>query len=284
LQIWNVNWVRSCSSVQRAVKVTDKGQDFAVRAVRLLDDARELLRRSSAPIDPFSGVLRVGVCPAFLEFSMVNTIPRFHNRYPNMRFDTSGAGVGRTVQHLQNGGLDIVVGFEAALADRPDIQIERVGTLQVFPFVRRDHPLSKIRHITHADLAAYEWVLPTDALPFSDVLSKIYNASADEWRDHVHLIENCNVARQFIFSSDAIGIASALSVSVADFADDFCVLDSNELFGAQSICCAIRTRWDPSPVVRAFISTTRQAFFDVVPDREGQTVYQQESPLLVSAQ
>lgn len=249
----------------RGVKVTDTGRDIAERAARLLDDARELLRGSSSQNGALSGVLRIGVCPASLEWCLPEPVARFSNRYRNMRFETTGASVIRTIQHLQNGGNDVVIGFEAALAEWPDIQIERVGTMQIVPFVRRGHPLSGTRCLTTTELTGYDWVSPSDARPFSDILSELYDGDADQWRDHLHLIDSFSVARRLVASSDAIGIASTADLSVPGFDNDFVVLNGGGLFEAEPVCCATRARRDPSYAMRAFISAVRQAFLDVVP-------------------
>ena len=252
------------------VRVTDSGRDIAERAARLLDDARELLRGSSPQSGALSGVLRVGVCPSALEWCLPEPVARFRARYPNIRFETTGASVIRMIQHLQNGGVDIVIGFETALAEWPDIQVERIGTMKILPFVRRGHPLSARRSLTASDLASYEWVSPSEARPFGDIISRVYEGDAARWRGHMHLIDNFAVARGMVASSDAIGLASAADLAAPGFEQDFVVLDEVVPFDAEPVCCATRARRDPSYTMRAFTSAVRQAFLDVVPCRQDQ--------------
>ena len=46
---------------------TEEGRTLIERAIRVLDDVRELLRTPLKYSDPYAGKLRIGVCPAPLE-------------------------------------------------------------------------------------------------------------------------------------------------------------------------------------------------------------------------
>ena len=59
----------------RGVFLTDEGRTFVERAARILEDTRELFRGMSPGSDPYEGTLRIGVCPASLEW-LLGKLPR----------------------------------------------------------------------------------------------------------------------------------------------------------------------------------------------------------------
>src|ERR1700679_2316233 len=69
----------------RGALLTEKGSEFVERAARLLDDARELLEGPSNNSDPYAGTLRIGVCPASLEWRLINPLANLLARYPSIR-------------------------------------------------------------------------------------------------------------------------------------------------------------------------------------------------------
>jgi len=81
----------------RGVLLTERGRDFVERAARLLEDARDLLRGDASKDDRYAGVLRIGVCPAMLEWQLVYPIAQLVRRYPSTRFDITGSSFERMI-------------------------------------------------------------------------------------------------------------------------------------------------------------------------------------------
>src|SRR5882757_8270238 len=54
----------------RGIVLTERGRDFVERTARLLDDERELFHRPPGPKDVYATTVRVGVCPASLEWRL----------------------------------------------------------------------------------------------------------------------------------------------------------------------------------------------------------------------
>jgi DNA-binding transcriptional LysR family regulator len=241
----------------RGALLTEKGSDFFERAARLLDDARELLEGSSNSSDPYAGPLRIGVCPASLEWRLIAPLANLLSRHPNIRFEVSGSSFERMVQLLRNGAVDVAVGLDAAFSDWPDLRREPMPGIESTLFVRRGHPALGGPPATLADLAQYDFVSPSDSRPFGASIRHIYESQGVEWRTRLHVIDYFPIVRRIVASSNAIGVVSLSHAATPLFRRDFDVLENLVLFEPMRLCCALRAQWEAKPAVRAFISAVQ---------------------------
>jgi DNA-binding transcriptional LysR family regulator len=238
----------------RGALLTEKGSEFVERAARLLDDARELLEGSSSNTDPYAGTLRIGVCPASLEWRLITPLARLLARHPSIRFEVSGSSFERMVQLLRNGAVDVALGLDAAFGDWPDLRREPVPELETTLFVRRGHPALGAVPATLADLAQYDFVSPSDSRPFGAIIRHIYESQGVEWRAHLHVIDYFPIVRRIVASSNAVGVVSLSYAASSAFQRDFALLEHLVPFESAEMCCAVRARWEMKPAVRAFIN------------------------------
>jgi len=241
----------------RGALLTEKGSDFAERAARLLDDARELLEGSANTNDPYAGPLRIGVCPASLEWRLIAPLAKLLSRHPAIRFEVSGSSFERMVQLLRNGAVDVAVGLDAAFSDWSDLRREPVPELETTLFVRRGHPALGAVPATLADLAQYDFVSPSDSRPFGAVIRHIYESQGVEWRTRLHVIDYFPIVRRIVASSNAIGVVSLTHAATSSFRREFALLDHLVPFEPARMCCAVRARWEAKPAVRAFIAAVQ---------------------------
>jgi DNA-binding transcriptional LysR family regulator len=241
----------------RGALLTEKGSEFVERAARLLDDARELLEGESKASDPYSGALRIGVCPASLEWRLIAPLANLLSRHPGIRFEVSGSSFERMVQLLRNGAVDVAVGFDAAFSDWPDLRREPMPELETTLFVRKGHPAFASVPATIADLAQYDFVSPSDSRPFGAMIRHIYESQGVEWRTRLHVIDYFPIVRRIVATSNAIGVVSLSHAASSSFQRDFAILDHLVPFEPARMCCAVRARWEAKLAVRAFISAVQ---------------------------
>jgi len=241
----------------RGALLTEKGSDFVERAARLLDDARELLDGPASTSDPYAGTLRVGVCPASLEWRLINPLANLLARHPNIRFEVSSSSFERMVQLLRNGAVDVAVGLDAAFSDWPDLRREPVPELETTLFVRHGHPALSTVPATLADLAQYDFVSPSDSRPFGAIIRNIYESQGVEWRARVHVIDYFPIVRRIVANSNAVGVVALSYAASWSFQRDFALLEHLVPFEPHDMCCALRARWEAKPAVRAFISAVQ---------------------------
>ena len=239
----------------RGALLTEEGREFFDRAARLLHDAHELLENRSGRADPFAGVLRIGVCPASLEWQLIRPIGQFLDRHPHISFEVTGASFERMVQQLRSGTVDVVLGFDDAFREWSDIRRSVTGQLRTCLFVRHGHPILSSDNVTIEELSAYNFVSPSDSRPYGSIIQQIAESKRSA---SLNVIDYFPIVQEIVSVSDAIGVVALDYSSSSNFKRRFATLAS-DLFPPAPMCCATRTRWEPSMAVRAFINTVRDA-------------------------
>jgi len=242
----------------RGAILTEQGRDFAERAQKLIEDTQELLQRPQGSADAYAGVLRIGVCPASMEFRLMDPLAQLLNKHPSVRLDVSGSTFERVVQQLRNGAIDVALGFDAAFADWPDLRRHPVAfeTDSAALFVRRGHPLLEVRRPTLKTLAKYDFVSPSDSRPYGAVVRALYEDNGVDWRKRIHVVDFFPIVKKIVATTDAVGIIMAgVADRSASFRSQFAVLDEFDFLSTPSpMCCAVRARWEARPAARAFIA------------------------------
>ena len=242
----------------RGALLTEKGREFVERATRLLHDAHELLDGQRGEGDPFAGALRIGVCPASLEWQLIKPIGRFQKRHPQIRFEITGASFERMIQQLRSGTVDVALGFDEAFREWPDVRRMPIGELRTSLFVRNGHPILAKEKVTISDLSEYGLVSPSDSRPYGAILRGLSESGGERRGGWLHIVDYFPVVREIVLNSDAIGVMSASYAASYHFERRFTALTLDP-FSPIPMCCSIRTRWEPTLALKSFISTVRQA-------------------------
>lgn len=238
----------------RGVVLTERGSYFAERAAMLLDDTRELMDPESRRANAYSGILRIGVAPASLEWTIVESLSRLRRQHPEIRFDVTGSNFDRTIQQLRSGALDVAIGLNEALLDWPDIEASVFGALDGVPFVRREHPLTTKTELQIDDLADFDFISPSISRPYGELIRGIYTSRGVPWQRRVHAIDYFPSVKHLVATSDAIGVVSTAFSAQPGFAREFVSLGQLNLFPSMPLSCAVRQQWEPKPATRAFIA------------------------------
>jgi len=240
----------------RGALLTENGRAFVDRADRLLEDARALLNGSPQPRDPYAGPLRIGVCPASLEWCLVEPLARLLIRYPKIRYDVSSSNFETILQQLRTGKVDVAIGFDTAFSDCADLHRTPIGTFKYAMFVRKGHPLVNVKQLKPVEISQFDFVSPSDSRPSGEVIRSIYEISSGGWESRLHRVDYFPLVRSIVASSDAIGIVATSYASSTPFMRAFEILDlADPLLPPSPLCCATRARWEAKPAARALIGT-----------------------------
>ena len=242
----------------RGTVLTEEGRVFVERASRILDDTKDLLRGRFGSQDPYKSILRIGVCPASLEWELTEPITLLLRRHPTLRLQVSGASFERMVQQLRTGQVDIALGFDAAFADQPDLRREELPPLRTTLFVRRDHPILKLPIVSVADLARYEFVSPSESRPYGSTIRQWFESQGVEPDQMLHVVDYFPIARRIVSTTNAIGFIAVQFTRAASFKRKFARVPFLEAKPLEPLCWAVRARWEPRPAVRAFINACRE--------------------------
>lgn len=238
---------------------TEAGRDFVDRAVRLLEDARALLTSDRERNDPFAVTLRIGVCPASLEWFLADPLAALLKRHPSIRFEVIASTFERIIHLLRTGAVDVAVGFEDAFDEWGEVKQERIAELEVTPFVRKAHPILGNPGPTHDDMARFDFVTASDSRPYGSIIRNIFeNAGVGPWQRHVHVIDYFPIVKRIVATSNAIGVTTVAYSRSQSFQASYAVVPGDSPFPPAPICCATLSRWDPTPPVRSFLSVMRE--------------------------
>jgi DNA-binding transcriptional LysR family regulator len=242
----------------RGVLLTEEGRAFVLRASRLLDEAQDLFRGSSPGSDPYAGVLRIGVCPASLEWLLVEPLATLLARHPGVRLDIVGGTFDRVVQQLRAGAIDVALGYEAAFEQQPDFRREPLPPLRTTFFVRQGHPILDCEEVTKAEIAKYDLISPSGSSPYDFFWRQIYEEAGSDANDHLHIVDFFPIVAKLVRNTDAISIVSIHYTQTSIFKSRFACVPFLETLPSSALCCATRLRWSPRPAVRAFIKACHE--------------------------
>ncbi|WP_428394402.1 LysR family transcriptional regulator [Lichenicoccus sp.] len=240
----------------RGATPTEAGREFVERAVRLLEDARILLAGDRESNDPYAQSLRIGVCPASLEWLLATPLTALLARHPSIRLELIASTFERVVQLLRTGGADVAFGFEDAFAEWSEVKRERIATMRAVLFVRKGHPILSVGAIGHSDLAKFNFVVPSDSRPYGSIIRSLFDDTG-LWQRHLHIIDYFPIVTRIVAASDSIGVATREYSSSTAFKANFERLPGESPLPPAQMCCATRSRWEPTLVVKAFLRAMR---------------------------
>jgi len=154
--------------------------------------------------------------------------------------------------------MGVAVGFEAAFREWPDLNREPIAAFVPALFVRAGHPLLARKAISVVDLAAYDFISPSDSRPYGEVIRQMYEAQSVDWRRRLHTVDFFPIVRRLVTTTDAIGVVARNADTAARLGDQFALLDGVKLLTPANMSCATRARWAPQPATKAFIATMKR--------------------------
>jgi LysR family hydrogen peroxide-inducible transcriptional activator len=91
------------------VKLTPKGEEIAVRAQRLLNDARNLIDFAQQSAGLLSGPLRFGVIPSVAPYLLPPLLPLLREHYPDLVLHLRETQTHHLIEELIEGKLDVLL-------------------------------------------------------------------------------------------------------------------------------------------------------------------------------
>lgn len=240
----------------RGASLTGDGLEFVDRAARLLEDVDRLLHGAKGRRDPYAEMLKVGVGPASLEWMMVDPLALLLERHPMMRMHVTGGVTERIIQQLRSGAIDVAFGFDAALGEQADFKCALFGPLKTVMFVRRGHPILACEKITAADLAKYPIVAPSESRPYGAFVRGIFEGQAIDAELRIHTTDFFPMVKRIVGSTDTISFVAEDFTKSASFQTRFTRVPYE--WHSSPVCCAVRSKSEPRPIVRAFLRACRE--------------------------
>lgn len=244
----------------RGVAMTPEGRDFIDRAARLLADALDLLGERDRSTDPFAGLLRIGLFPGSIDWLIMGPAIGLLKRRASVRIETVSGNSERAVQLLSRGDIDVAFGLEAAFAGWPQFKSDRIATVEILPFVRKDHPILTRHPVDKQSLARFDFVVPSSSEPYTPIIQQLYEQDGQRPEDRIHLTDHFPLVRQIVAATDTIGLVARAFTASRWFRDAFVPLLDTGLLDPLVLSYAARARWPIKPAGKDLIARVRQAW------------------------
>jgi DNA-binding transcriptional LysR family regulator len=245
---------------RRGSTATDLGRNFIERITRLIEDAEDILGSSMGATDPFASALKIGVCPNMLKYQVLEPLQELLEGHPSVRIEIMSSSVAeRMLEHLRHGVVDIAVGFEAVFSGRSELGYKSLGQLRSTLFVRRGHPLLGCKRLMTHDLAACNFVTPSDSTPYGAAIQELYESNGIKGHRRMHIVDYFLAVKRIVKLTDAIGIVNRTYANSESFKRDFATLEHSGFFPPEAMCCAFRRHRTLTPPARVFIAAMRKS-------------------------
>jgi len=224
---------------QQLLEITRRLFDVEKQALELLSESRALRAES----------LRVVADSAH---HMLHILARFRERYPGIQMVVSAGNSEEVIAQLYD--YEAEVGILGEVPESRDFEVIKLSSTPLIAFTNRDHPLSRLRSITLAELSEQLLVLRERG---SKTRQSIEAAARAKGMTLVPSIEaeGREAVREIVATGGGVGVVSA-----AEFGQDprlvpIPLSDSEVLMDEALVCLRERAA---GKVIRAFLETARE--------------------------
>ena len=123
---------------RNGVELTSKGEEFVVRAQKILSDVNDLRGAMMTGL-PFGGRLRLGVLPSIGPYLLPMAIRKIHQLQPQLRFILREESTQELERGLKSGRFDLII---STPEDHPGTLQTRLFTENLWLAVAADDPLA----------------------------------------------------------------------------------------------------------------------------------------------
>lgn len=155
--------------VGRKLELTRFGHVVLQRSQQLVDDANELRQSGQPSTAGSTGRIRLGLSSGpglMLTAPLLTLCAREH---PQLHVEVSRANTETLVRQLRERQVDALIVDVRSLQPASDLQVEQLMEMDAGFMCRRGHPLTRLKKVGFAQLAAY----PIASTPLSDEVARI---------------------------------------------------------------------------------------------------------------
>ncbi|MBI1218592.1 MAG: LysR family transcriptional regulator [Rhodobacteraceae bacterium] len=178
------------------------------RAVREIDMARgEILLAAGGE----SLEIVVGALPMAGSHELATATQRFMTAYPSVRVRLVSSEYHKLLADLSNSRIDMIFGILRKPAWADDVGEELLFRDSYCMVARPGHPLTELDEVTPADLARYQWVVPSVGTPRRTRIEAIFDGVEARPRFHLET-SSLTMSRALLLSSDTITLMTRSEV------------------------------------------------------------------------
>ena len=164
----------------RKVRLTREGENFLVRARRVLADLEDIVVDLHEQGQLRRGQVCFGCVPSIAHSIMPKALSAFVKRHPKIRVEIIDGYADELYQRTLNSEIDFMVG--PASPNRIDLKFTHLFSDSYVAIVPVEHPLAKAQSTTLAHMVAFPFILLTTPANVRIVLQRAFDAAGHELR------------------------------------------------------------------------------------------------------
>lgn len=181
------------------MRLTVRGQRFATRAGRIVQEARRFQEEVQIPQSEYVGEVSAALSIMPHLSLLPSALPAFRKAYPQVRLELHETLLPGVETALRNGAIDFYLGAASDHAPSAGLFVHPLCDNHRVVVARKGHPLSKARHLN--ELASADWA--TTAVD--------YNAEGDLMR--LFSVQGLPVPRVMCRAQTALSVLTAVAHS-----------------------------------------------------------------------
>ena len=164
----------------RMVRLTREGENFLVRARRVLSDLEDIVVDLHEQGQLRRGQVCFGCVPSIAHSIMPLALSAFMKRYPKIRVQIIDGYADELYQQTLNSEIDFMVGPESP--NQLDLDFTHLFTDSYIAIVPVDHQLAKMQSTTLTKLVGFPFILLTQPANVRIVLQRAFDEAGHELR------------------------------------------------------------------------------------------------------
>jgi DNA-binding transcriptional LysR family regulator len=148
--------VKLLERTTRRVALTAVGREFERKVRELLDELDNTLMNLHDGSGHRGGEVTVACVPSTVNYYSTQVIRRYHEANPRVRVRVFDAGANEVLAAVSRGDADFGLNFIGS--QEGEIEFKPLLEERFVAACRRDHPIAKMKRVTWAQLAPYDYI------------------------------------------------------------------------------------------------------------------------------
>lgn len=203
-----------------------------------------------------TATLLIGALPLFPKQLIVASLNDLKAEHPGVRVKFVEGAYLTLLSELRSGRLDFLFSVQRLPDWVADVREEALLRAPFVIVARRGHPLTKLKRVTLADLARYEWVLPQVGTPRRAAFERLFaeHSPRPAAAIETHSLE---FQRCVIGASDDLSLVTR-EEALSEFSDRLAIVPFVMSDPRPADGVAIRSDWQPTAIQAAFLEHIRR--------------------------
>lgn len=160
-----------------------------------------------------TSTISIGSLPLSRSTVLPLAINQLTHEHPNVRVKIIDSPYADLIHALRHGKVDFMIGSLRQMPPAPDVEQQKLFNDCLGIFCRPDHPLTRKRTISDADLASFPWVIPRKSTPTRTYFDQRFGQTVGQESEGIVETSSMILVRGLLIGSDKLTMISANQVS-----------------------------------------------------------------------